>query len=361
MPERNATERHQRGDVDGPRDFRNLRQECDASSSLVRCQRGERCLIEIDGATRRAQQADHAAEQRRLACAIRTEHCRHAAGGELHGDGVEDAASAAFECQLDSTQSGIDLHVTCLRIEYSKAKKNGAPIRDITTPSCTSEPPGSSRTTTSPASTSAAPPAALGTSRDEGFAPMSGRNRCGTTSPTKPMMPDTATLAPTTSPTPPANSHCARPRSIPSERAPISPSVRASSACREVRISAAPTAMSGVEMTRSSRLRSASAPSSQRTISPAAHGLGDNDRTSAMPATAIALRITPESTNVSVLAATPASRNSATMPTIAPATPLSGKIQGCRSAMPRKMLNTAPNPAIEETPSVPGSASGLRR
>jgi hypothetical protein len=27
------------------------------------------------------------------------------------------------------------------------------------------------------------------------------------------------------------------------------------------------------------------------------------------------------------------------MPTIAPATPLSGKIQGCRSAMPRKMLN----------------------
>ena len=69
-------------------------------------------------------------------------------------------------------------------------------------------------------------------------------------------------------------------------------------------------------MSRSSRLRSARAPSSQRTISPAAHGLGDSESTSAMPATAIALRMTPESTSVSALAVMPASRNSAAMPTM---------------------------------------------
>ena len=88
------------------------------------------------------QQAGHAAEQRRFAGAVRAEHGSDVAGCELHADGVENAAPAALERQLCDAQPGIDLHVTCLRIEYSSAKKNGAPISDITTPSCTSEPPG---------------------------------------------------------------------------------------------------------------------------------------------------------------------------------------------------------------------------
>ena len=60
------------------------------------------------------------------------------------------------------------------------------------------------------------------------------------------------------------------------------------------RVSASqPTTMSGAAMSRSSKLRSVSAPSIQRTISPAAHGLGDSESTSEMPATASALRMMP--------------------------------------------------------------------
>ena len=96
-------------------------------------------------------------------------------------------------------------------------------------------------------------------------------------------------------------------------------------------------------------------------ISVAAHGLEESDSISEMPATASELRMTPESTSVSTLAARPASRNNAAMATMPPATPHSGSTHGCRPAMPKKMLITAPSAAIADTPSVPGSASGLRR
>ena len=109
----------------------NLRQEGHASRTLVGGQCRERRAVEIDSPVRCAQQSGHAAEQRRFAGAIRAEHGSYLARRELHADRVENAASAALECQICGAQFRIDFHVTCLRIEYSNAKKNGAPISDI--------------------------------------------------------------------------------------------------------------------------------------------------------------------------------------------------------------------------------------
>ena len=66
-------------------------------------------------------------------------------------------------------------------------------------------------------------------SASDGRRSVSGRTRCGTISPTKPMIPATATPAPTVRPTPAIISACSRRGSTPSERAAASPSVSASS------------------------------------------------------------------------------------------------------------------------------------
>ena len=96
-------------------------------------------------------------------------------------------------------------------------------------------------------------------------------------------------------------------------------------------------------------------------ISPDAHGLGANDKASAIPEVASALKITPANTSTNGLAAAPASANSIAMPTTPPATALSGNVHTYKPATWKYMLSTAPNAAMADTPNTPGSASGLRR
>src|SRR5690606_38727795 len=91
-----------------------------------------------------------------------------------------------------------------------RCRKKGAPIRAVTTPSLSSGPGGIKRIAISAASVSAAPARKLGPSSRLGWCPTHGRSRCGTTRPTKPMTPLTATAAPTASAVPPTTSHCVR-------------------------------------------------------------------------------------------------------------------------------------------------------
>src|SRR5688572_20424234 len=354
----NATQADQGLDVDRPRDLGRLRQEGDPLRALAAAQAPQVRTAELDCSAMGLEQSGHVREQRGFAGAVGSENRSERPGLQREVDRLQYRALPAAEIELRDFDR---VHMTRRRSEYSRAKKKGAPTSDMTTPSCSSEPPGSRRTTMSPASTSAAPPTALGISNADGFAPSSGRNKCGMTSPTKPMMPVTATLAPTISPIPRHNIHWMRLTLMPSDCAPTSPSVSASRASRHRRTSVAPTTIIGVASVRSSRLRSVRAPSIQRMISLPAHGLGDRDSASEIPATASELRMTPESTSVSTLAERPASSNSAAMARIPPATPHSGSAQGWRPAIPKKMLRTAPSAAIADTPNVPGSASGLRR
>ena len=116
-----------------------LRQEGDAPRAL------RRPAIDVSGAPssstaplRGTQQAGHADEQRRFAGAVRPEH---------GGDAARLRAPHRWQSSMrrlprsnvsSATRRRCEsvAHVTCLRIEYSSAKKNGAPISDITTPSC---------------------------------------------------------------------------------------------------------------------------------------------------------------------------------------------------------------------------------
>ena len=83
------------------------------------------------------------------------------------------------------------------RVRNSRCRKNGVPINAVTTPSFSSLLVGITRTSTSAAVSSTAPASADGTRSFDGRAPVHGRRMCGTTSPTKPIAPLTATQAPT--------------------------------------------------------------------------------------------------------------------------------------------------------------------
>jgi hypothetical protein len=72
-------------------------------------------------------------------------------------------------------------------------KKKGAPIKEVTTPSINSRCGEITRTIMSAAVMSRAPPTALGINKAEGRWRTRGRKRWGTTKPTKPIEPVTAT------------------------------------------------------------------------------------------------------------------------------------------------------------------------
>ena len=145
----------------------------------------------------------------------------------------------------------------------------------------------------------------------------------------------------------------------PSARAPISPSVSASSARPVASRTPAPTRIGGTAIRTSTMLRSVSEPMSQLAISDVAHGLGESVRASATPAAAMALRITPARRKLTASPAGAAIAISSATPIAAPAMAKAGSTQGEAAPMLRNRVRTAPSAAMEETPSTPGSAKGL--
>src|SRR3546814_16240256 len=113
-----------------------------------------------------------------------------------------------------------------LRMRYRRARKKGAPSRDMAMPSLSSPALGRIRTMLSASTTSNAPANAAASSTADGLCPTSGRTRCGTTRPTKPITPAAATDAPTVRPTPSPTRHLSLTVSTPLYLVAPSPQIR---------------------------------------------------------------------------------------------------------------------------------------
>ena len=109
------------------------------------------------------------------------------------------------------------------------------------------------------------------------------------------------------------------------------------------------------------RLRSASDPISQNTISTEANGFCDRLRASEMSAVAIPDTARPARISVTGPPCAPASATTASIATAAPIKPPTGSARASACDHPRWIASTAPSAAPPETPTRLGSASGLRR
>ena len=208
--------------------------------------------------------------------------------------------------------------------------------------------------------TSAAPPSALGSNKAEGRAPNSGRSKCGTISPTKPTTPVTATLAPTVSPVPSTTSACTRPSRIPRERAVSSPRLSASSDGPVAANTTAPSRRNGSATRTSSIPRSVNAPISQSITSATAYGFGAIEMTKAVSAPDRLASTVPAKMNWTALACRQVSAASSAIDPPAAAIAQTNTTNGLL-AIPSTIAVTAPSAALDDTPTTPGSASGLRK
>src|SRR5262249_38886612 len=166
------------------------------------------------------------AQQGGLARSVRPDQTDHFAGTNRHVDLAQQRHAAEAHCK----PLGFDLHYSSLRNRKIKLNRNGAPIIAVTTPSFSSGSTGNRRMPISAASVSAAPPRPLTHSRRPGRYATSGRRMWGTTRPTNPIDPVTATALPTANAVPAMSCSLNRGRLTPRLVAVSSPNVSASSA-----------------------------------------------------------------------------------------------------------------------------------
>ena len=122
-----------------------------------------------------------------------------------------------------------------------------------------------------------------------------------------------------------------------------------------------PASISGAASHTCVRLRSASEPIIQNTISTEANGFCDRLRASEISAVAMPDTARPARISVTGPPCAPASATTASMATAAPASPPSGSASAKACDRPRWIASTAPSAAPPDTPTRLGSASGLRR
>ena len=122
-----------------------------------------------------------------------------------------------------------------------------------------------------------------------------------------------------------------------------------------------PATMGGAASQTCVRLRSASEPISQNTISTEANGFCDRLRVSQTSAVAMPDTARPARISVTGPPCAPASATTASIATAAPISPPSGRARAKACEKPRWIASTAPSAAPPEMPIRLGSASGLRR
>jgi len=151
-----------------------------------------------------------------------------------------------------------------------------------------------------------APPRPETNSRVDGFPLTNGRNKCGTTNPTKPIAPQTAVAAPTEEATPNTRSNFVFVNEMDKEEATSSPNVNASSALPVDPIIMQPIKQKGKASQKCSKDLSANDPINQKTISEVAYGFGDRLRAREVNAPAKALTAIPARIRVKELPRGPA-------------------------------------------------------
>src|SRR5690554_1402605 len=140
--------------------------------------------------------ASQTVQQGRFASPVGTQNAQHLALMQAQTDIMQ----ALFNRQ---TMSADQFHR--LRSFQTSQINSGVPRIEVSTPSFNSRPGGNNRTQISAAQTRMAPASAAGISSRSGRCCTSGRSKCGTSKPTKPMLPATATELPTSRAAPSTN------------------------------------------------------------------------------------------------------------------------------------------------------------
>src|SRR5690606_16514263 len=184
-------------------------------------------------------------------------------GGFARAVGADDAEHfSGFQVQVDVHQPLADAQVLDadqihrLRSFQTSQMNSGAPSSEVSTPSFSSRPGGSRRTPISARHTRIAPASAAGISSRSGRCCPSGRRICGTSRPTKPILPATATEEPTSMAAPSTSMMLPKRTFRPRLRATSSPRLRPLSRRRWLRISALPARRAGHSSHRCSSPRS---------------------------------------------------------------------------------------------------------
>src|SRR5258706_8459073 len=148
--------------------------------------------VDEDRAARRGQEAGHQAEQRRLARTVRSDDGEPLAASDDQvdrSDHLAPAVPAGHVAKLED-QIAHSSYPRCVR--RRRNRKNGAPMTAVTTPTGTSP---RTRATTSAATIRLAPASADSGRTTRAFGPTTSRTTWGTTRPTNPISPLTATHA----------------------------------------------------------------------------------------------------------------------------------------------------------------------
>src|SRR5262245_15897811 len=187
---------HQHDRLDREREGRRvqLRHVSNAARSLADRIGRERPTLDLRLAGKRPDQPEQRLQQRGLAAAIRPEQRQHLALRERHVEPASDHAVTVADGEVMAGEAHDQLRCMSARSQM----KNGVPMTAVRIPSGTST--GATVRASVSMNRRKPPPRSAAVGRSFGKSgPTSARARCGTTSPTQPMMPEVATLAEVTS------------------------------------------------------------------------------------------------------------------------------------------------------------------
>src|SRR5690606_20036902 len=245
------------------------------------------------------------------------------------------SATGVMQAQAFCNQGCVPGHSGLRCRRNTMRRTTGRPTSAVTTPSCNSGPTEMTRTSVSAVRTISAPPSMDGSTALPGRWPSKGRTMWGTIRPTKLMLPETETLAPTARLVLAMMSQRVRSTFWPRLRAVSSPRERVSRRGATNSIRARPGRMNGAARLTSAMVRSRSEPISHITISATAHGDADRFIAREVSATHKLLMAMPTSTRVSVVLARRETTSSSPMQAREPAMAKSGKRKGDRLAKPK--------------------------
>src|SRR5205823_5628293 len=171
-----------------------LRHDGDARGKSGARERRDVDAVERRRARGRLDESRECPQERRLPCPVRSDQRDETIRSEGHVDLVQDRARAVAGAQRARGQCR---HATSRRRARTRRKrKNGAPSRPVMTPTGSSAGESTLRAPVSARTSRLAPAKKLAIASVRWVAPTIGRSACGTTSPTKPTSPASATAAP---------------------------------------------------------------------------------------------------------------------------------------------------------------------
>src|SRR5882672_1851790 len=289
---------HNLGDREWKTDRDALRQYRSVPGELLRPICGHIASFKMHSTRTGPQLAGQNTQQGRFSGAVRAHNgnglaCRN---GEIDMAEQRCASGTGMDCFcLDQSRHS----PTNARWRSKRNRKNGAPRIAVTMPTGNSAGAANVRANVSATSRTSAPKQAVAGNRKRWPGPISRRNRCGTTMPTKPMTPDTETAAPAASATNTMAVCLRRSTAMPMWKASASPSTNRSRP-RAVKAMESKSAVTkGAIAQTFGQVAPASEPNVQNVMSRNCRSSARKTR-SPVPAPASALNASPASSNVAI-------------------------------------------------------------